>query len=120
MRIDKFLWAVRIYKTRTQATDACKNGRITISNYNVKPSREVNVGDVFSVRITPIVRTFRIKDMLHNRVGAKLVINYIDDITPPEELQKLEDMIEHNKNQRDTGAGRPTKKERREIDKLLW
>jgi ribosome-associated heat shock protein Hsp15 len=116
VRIDKFLWAVRLFKTRSIATDACKNGKILIASYNVKPSRIVNIGDIFEIKQNPIVRKYRVKQLLHNRIGAKLVADYIEEITSIEELKKLEQFKEFNYSQRDRGTGRPTKKERRDID----
>lgn len=115
VRVDKFLWAVRIYKTRSIAADACKNGRVLIAEYQVKPSRMLKVGEIFEVKQNPIFRRFKIIDVLENRVGAKLVANYIEDITPESELKKLEALKEHGVT-RERGAGRPTKKERRDID----
>jgi len=116
IRIDKYLWAVRLYKTRSQAAEACKNGRITINGMSLKPSRTIKTGDIFDMRDNPIVRRFRVKNVLQNRVGAKLVPDYLEDITPPEELEKL--FITKNLIfvKRDHGTGRPTKKERRDLE----
>lgn len=118
VRIDKFLWAVRLYKTRSQAAEACKKSHVFINENAVKASREVKIDDVFVVKKNPVNYKYRIKELLSSRVGAKLVVNYIEDITPEEELFKLE----VNKNaphfKRSRGTGRPTKKERRDIEKL--
>ncbi len=118
VRIDKFLWAVRLFKTRSQAAEACKKAKVLINNMPVKPSREINTGDVFELKKSPVLYKYRIKELLKNRVGAKLVTNYLEDITPPEELIKLE--IDKNMPylKREAGSGRPTKKERRDIDRL--
>jgi len=118
LRIDKYLWAVRLFKTRSQAAEACKKGRVLINGIPVKPSREINVDDVFEIRRSPVMYKYRVKELLSNRVGAKLVANYLENITPEEELFKLE--IERNMPyfKRDKGSGRPTKKDRRDIDRL--
>ncbi len=118
-RIDKYLWAVRLFKTRSMATDACKKGRVSINGEKVKASRTINIGDVFSVNKPPIEYTYKVKEMLKNRVGAKLVNDYIEDITPQEELDKLEE-IKMSKVQyyRPKGTGRPTKRDRRLLDEI--
>ena len=118
VRIDKFLWAVRLYKTRSQASDACKKGSVLINDYTVKPSREIKVNDVFELKKSPIKYKYRVKDLLTNRVGAKLVKNYIENLTSQEELFKLEVNQKMPHFKRERGSGRPTKKERRDIDKL--
>ena len=120
VRIDKFLWSVRVYKTRSQATEACKKGRILIEGNPVKSSRTVNVGDVIMVKKNPVVFIYKIKELLNNRVGAKLVENYIENLTSEEELQKLDVNTQVGFVKRDRGAGRPTKKERREMDKFKF
>ena len=114
-RIDKWLWAVRVYKTRSMATEACKSGRIKVEDVAVKPSREVREGMVISVHAGPITRTLKVVQLLHNRVGAKLVSDYMLDLTPAEEYAKLE-LIKQQPFKRPRGAGRPTKKERRDMD----
>ena len=81
-RIDKWLWAMRVFKTRTQATDACKKGRVTIGETVVKPSRLIHVGDVIEVRKPPITYTFRVTALSNNRLGAKLVPDYLENLTP--------------------------------------
>ncbi|UZR93072.1 RNA-binding S4 domain-containing protein [Chondrinema litorale] len=119
MRIDKFLWSVRIFKTRNVAAEACKSGRVTMSGQFVKSSRAVKEGDVIEVKKTPIWRKFKVKKLLKSRVGAKLVDEYVQDLTPAEELEKLEIIRKSGILSRPRGLGRPTKKERRDIDKLL-
>src|SRR5512147_1693006 len=118
VRIDKFLWDVRLFKSRSMAADACKSGKILMNNYPVKSSRMVSVNEIFTLRKNPVVYTYKIKEILSNRVGPKLVENYLENLTPPEELAKLE--MDYNSPfvKRERGTGRPTKKERREIDKL--
>ncbi len=118
VRIDKFLWAVRLYKTRSQAAEACKNGRILINDQPVKSSRIINKGDVFLLKKPPIIYIYKVKELLNNRVGAKLVADYLEDLTSEEELLKLELNSQTAYVKRDRGTGRPTKKERRDIDKL--
>lgn len=118
VRIDKYLWAVRLFKTRSIAADACKSGKILINDYPVKSSRLVAINDIFKLKKNPVVYTYRVKEILSNRVGPKLVENYLEDLTPPEELMKLEIDQQMPFVRRDRGTGRPTKKERREIDKL--
>ena len=114
-RIDKWLWAVRAFKTRSQASEACRAGKVKVDDQPVKPSRMVTKDMIITVQSGPIKRQFKVIELLHNRVGAKLVSQYMEDLTPEEEYQKLE-MIRSNQMKRDRGAGRPTKKERREMD----
>ena len=116
-RIDKYLWSVRIYKTRALATEACKKGRVMIGDMSVKPSRSIRSGDTITVRRAPVNYTFKVLDPIQKRVGAKLVENFIEDVTPQEELDKLT-MKDDFYLSRDRGAGRPTKKERRLLDNL--
>lgn len=119
VRIDKFLWAMRIYKTRSIATDACKNGRITMNGVQLKPSRTFHVGDTFSIRKGPITYTYRILQLCQNRLGAKMVPEYIRDITAPEQLELLELARLAGQSGRDRGTGRPTKKDRRDIETFM-
>lgn len=118
VRIDKWLWAVRIYKTRALATEACKNGRVKMEGQPVKPSRIPKIGDVIEVHLNPLNKTIRVKALLHNRVGAKLVPDYLDDLTPAEEYERVELIREFNSEFRPRGSGRPTKADRRQIDNL--
>ena len=118
IRIDKWLWAVRVFKTRSQATDACKSGKIKIDDTTVKPSREIKLNDEIFVQINHITRTLKVIGLLKNRVAAKLVSDYMEDLTPSEEYDKEKIKREINYEYRDRGLGRPTKKERRLIDRL--
>jgi ribosome-associated heat shock protein Hsp15 len=118
LRIDKWLWAVRIYKTRSEATEACRNGRIAVGGAVAKPSKEVKVGDVVTVRKNPVTYTIRVLELVQNRQPARNVPLYAENITPEEELMKL-DRTRFAFGQRDRGTGRPTKKERREVDDLM-
>lgn len=119
VRIDKFLWSVRIYATRSLATEECKKGRITIGGVEVKAARVVKVGDVILVRKNPVTYSYKVLELLGKRVGAKLVTQYIEDITSPEELLKLDDSHGGALFSRDRGAGRPTKKDRRDIGRVI-
>jgi ribosome-associated heat shock protein Hsp15 len=118
VRIDKFLWSVRLYKTRSIATDECRKGRIFIDNIQVKPSRLVGAGEIILVKKPPVNYTYRIIEPIENRVSAKLVEQYMLDLTPEEEKVKLDVKQSAGVIFRDKGTGRPTKKERRLIDKL--
>ncbi|MEG1665022.1 MAG: S4 domain-containing protein [Mucinivorans sp.] len=118
IRADKFLWSVRLYKTRSDAAEAIHSGRISISGVQIKPSREITTGDVIEIRRPPVTYSYRVKELIDKRQGAKLVPQYIDDITPAKELEKLEMAAMTTYALRDRGAGRPTKRERRELDKL--
>ena len=115
-RLDKWLWAARIYKTRTMAIDACKNGRVTQQGRRLKPSHMVKAGDELDVRKPPITYSFRIKQTIENRVGAKLVPEVLENITKPEQYEILEMSRIGGFVNRARGTGRPTKKERREMD----
>lgn len=119
VRVDKYLFAMRLYKTRTIAADACKKGRITMGGAQLKPSRTFHIGDIFSVRKGPITYTYRIKQLSENRLGAKLVPDYLQDITAPDQLELLELARLAGQTGRDRGTGRPTKKDRREIETFL-
>lgn len=117
VRVDKWLWAVRLFKTRSQATEACKKGRVFVNDEEVKPSRMLKVADVVEVKKPPVLFRYKVLELLNNRVGAKLVANYLEDITPDQEVVKLDMMRMNLGGYRDRGAGRPTKKERRLLDK---
>lgn len=118
VRIDKWLWAVRIFKTRNQATTACKKGKILIKNKPVKPSRIIDIDDIVVIKKLPVVYTYRIKELLEKRVAARQVNQYIEDLTSDEELKKLKIRQMQNFIIREKGMGRPTKKERRTLDRL--
>lgn len=117
-RIDKWLWSVRIFKTRTLAADACKKGRVTINDAQVKPAKDVRTGDMVTVRKPPVVYTFRVLGIPSNRVGAKLIATYLENLTPQSELDKLDPDFMAFNGIRERGAGRPTKKERRTLDEI--
>jgi len=117
LRIDKFLWAVRIYKTRSLATDACNGGKVKVESKSVKPSHQTKLGEVFKVTQRYLTRTYKIIALVENRISAKNISDYIEDLTPQEELDKLKTERFTSYVQRYKGTGRPTKKERRLIDK---
>ena len=116
VRVDKWLWAVRIYKTRSQASEACRKGHVSIGNLPVKPSRSVHIGEVVKVRKSPITRSFKILELSEKRMSAKLTADYLEDVTPPEVLEREEMQKNMRWLERDRGTGRPTKKDRRELD----
>ncbi|HEX7585028.1 MAG TPA: RNA-binding S4 domain-containing protein [Prolixibacteraceae bacterium] len=118
VRVDKWLWAVRIYKTRSLATEACRSGRVRIGGQIVKPSREMRVSDEVSMHLGIYTKSIRVIALLHNRVSAALVPNFLEDITPQSELDKLKIQQEMKPEFRPRGVGRPTKKHRRLIDRL--
>ena len=118
VRVDKWLWAMRVFKTRTIATDACKKGRVTVGGAVVKPSRTIKVGDVIDVKKPPITYSFRVKALTQNRLGAKLVENYLENITPKSqyeilEMAKISGFVDRRK-----GLGRPTKRDQRDLSRF--
>ena len=117
VRIDKWLWATRIYKTRSQATEACKKGKVIINKIPVKPSRIVKIGEEIQVKKLPVIYTYKVKGLLEKRISAQLVHDYMKDLTSNIELQKLK-LKNDNFFVREKGSGRPTKKERRIIENL--
>ena len=117
-RIDKWLWAVRIYKTRSIATEACAGGKVKIDGNTVKASRMVRKGDIIQVRKRVIKYEYKVLKIAEKRMGAKLVPDFLEDITPEEELDKLESAHKQPLQTREKGQGRPTKKERRVMDKV--
>ena len=118
VRIDKFMWATRIFKTRTIATEACKKGRVMLDGVAVKPSRMIKVGDVIQVRKPPVTYYFRVIALSENRMGAKLVPGYLENITPPEQYELLEMSRLSGFIGRARGTGRPTKKDRRSLEEF--
>ncbi len=118
-RLDKWLWASRIFKTRSIAAEACKNGRVTKDGVTMKPSRMVKVGEVISVRKPPITYSFKILNAIENRVGAKLVPEVYENVTDPKQYELLEMSRISGFIDRQKGTGRPTKKDRREIEAFV-
>jgi ribosome-associated heat shock protein Hsp15 len=119
VRMDKWLWAVRVFKTRGLASDACRHGTITIGGLPVKASREVKINDVIVVKKDELTRTFKVLQLLQQRVGASVAKEYVEDQTPASELQKTREPRFEPVFFRPKGAGRPTKKERRAINDIL-
>ena len=118
LRIDKYLWAIRVYKTRTDATDACKGGKVRVNGADTKPSKSVKVGDTIVARKGAVTYTYKVLQLIDKRQGAKLVPNYAENLTPEEEIAKLRTPVETFFLKRDRGTGRPTKKDRRQMDSL--
>lgn len=117
-RIDKWLWMVRVFKTRNLASEACRKGRVFVNGLEAKASKEVEEWDTISVRKPPVLYTFTIVGIPKNRIGAKLIHEYLKDITPADELEKLNVKLSAFQGYRPPGAGRPTKKERRTLDEI--
>ncbi|MEI7596991.1 MAG: RNA-binding S4 domain-containing protein [Bacteroidota bacterium] len=119
VRMDKWLWSVRLFKTRSLATDACNAGKVKINGTPAKPSRNVKVGEELTVQIEQIRKTIKVLALLDKRVGAPLVAQFMEDLTPKEEYSKIDILIKRPLLVRDRGTGRPSKKDRRDIDKVL-
>ncbi len=118
VRIDKYLWAVRLFKTRSMAAEACKKGKVSMNNMSVKSSRVIKAGDEIDIRIPPITRRYKVLDVAEKRMGAKLTPDFVKDITPVDQLEMLElSKLAGNAN-RARGLGRPTKKDRRDLERL--
>ncbi|MDR2293223.1 MAG: RNA-binding S4 domain-containing protein [Prevotellaceae bacterium] len=119
VRIDKWLWAVRIYKTRSEAANACKRGKVTINNIECKPSRIIKKGEIIVIHKLPVTYTYRVTDIIENRQSVKNAVQYAENLTPQEEIAKLNIKNVTVFAYRDKGSGRPTKKERRILDNLM-
>ena len=116
IRIDKWLWAVRLYKTRSLASEACKKGKVLVQNVQVKPSRVVKVGDIIQIKRNPVLYSFRVLALAQNRMNAKLVPEFMENVTTPDQLELIELGKIASQTGRARGAGRPTKKERRDME----
>ncbi|ASB48589.1 RNA-binding S4 domain-containing protein [Alkalitalea saponilacus] len=119
VRIDKYLWAVRLFKTRSIATEACKKGKVMMDGVTVKSSRTLKPGDIVEIKDPPIIRKYKVLDVAEKRMGAKLTPEYIKEVTSHEELEVMELTRLANKMNRNKGTGRPTKKERRDLDSFF-
>lgn len=119
VRIDKWLWAVRLFKTRSVAAEACKKGKVLIKGVEAKPSRNIKVGDVICVKKNPVLFSFEVLALSENRMGARLVPEYMKNITTPDQLELYELGKIAAQNNREKGTGRPTKKERRDLDEFF-
>ncbi len=118
LRIDKYLWAIRLFKTRSLATDACNAGRVKLNGQNIKPAYAVKIGDAFQIQKGIERKTIKVIDLLKQRVDAKTAVQFYEDLTPEEETQAYKSAFHAPVLRRDRGAGRPTKRDRREIDNL--
>ncbi|HHU40826.1 MAG TPA: RNA-binding S4 domain-containing protein [Fermentimonas caenicola] len=118
VRVDKWLWAVRIFKTRTIASEACKKGRVMVNNISVKPSRTIRKGDIIQVRKPPVTYSFKVLALADKRMGAKMVPDFMENITPPDQYEILELNSISGFVDRQRGTGRPTKKERRDLEQF--
>ena len=118
LRIDKYLWSIRAFKTRTLASDACKAGRVKLNGNNIKPSHEVKIGEVYQLSKGIERKVVKVTGLLESRVDAKAAVNFYEDVTPVEQTQAFKSMFNAPMLSRDRGTGRPTKKDRREIDDL--
>ncbi len=118
-RLDKFIWAVRLYKTRTLASSACKNNQVSINGEVAKPSKNIKVNDIISLKKNAVVFKYKVVLELEKRVGAKLVQDYILDVTEPDQVEKFKTILATKKVYREHGLGRPTKKDRRDINKFF-
>lgn len=118
VRIDKWLWAVRIFKTRSLASEACKKGKVTINGVSVKPSRDVRLNEIINLRVPPITRSYQVLAISGKRMSAKLAVDFVKDVTAQDQLDLLDATKNFGFEKRDRGTGRPTKYERRVIDKL--
>lgn len=119
VRIDKYLWAIRVYKTRSEATDACNGNKVRVNSATAKPSKAVKHGDLIEVHKGPATLSYKVLQLSENRMGAALVPDYAEDLTPDSERAKFHTPHETIILRRDKGAGRPTKKDRRELDALM-
>jgi ribosome-associated heat shock protein Hsp15 len=118
LRIDKYLWAIRMFKTRTLASDACKAGRVKLEGNNIKPSHEVKLGETYQISKGPDRKIIKVTGLLESRVDAKTAVGFYEDITPVEQTAAFKSMFHAPVLKRDSGTGRPTKRNRREIDDL--
>lgn len=119
VRIDKYLWAIRVFKTRSEAAEACRTGKVSVNGTQTKSSREIKAGDAIEVRKGAVHYSYTVIEPIDKRQGAKLVDQYAENTTPQSELDKLVAPVETIFLKRDRGSGRPTKKERRDIDRLI-
>jgi len=118
VRIDKWMWAVRIFKTRSMAAEACKKGKISINGVNIKASREIKLDEIVDIRVPPITRSYKVKAISGRRMSAKLAVDFVEDVTAQDQLDLLNATKNFGFERRQKGVGRPTKHDRRLIDKL--
>lgn len=118
VRIDKWMWAVRIFKTRSMAAEACKKGKVSINGINIKASREIKLNEIVEIRVPPITRSYKVKAISGKRMSAKLAVDFVEDVTAQDQLDLLNATKSFGFERRQKGVGRPTKQDRRLIDKL--
>lgn len=118
LRLDKWLWAIRVFKTRSLASEACKGGRVKIEGVSAKASRDLKIGDIIEFKAGHLDKRIKVVQLIKNRVNATLAVQNYEDLTPPEEYERLEFINQMRVEKRDRGTGRPSKKDRRDIDKL--
>lgn len=118
LRLDKWLWAIRAFKTRSLASEACKGGRVKIEGVSAKASRDLKIGDIIEFKAGHLDKRIKVVQLIKNRVNATLAVQNYEDLTPPEEYERVEFMNQMNVGKRDRGAGRPSKRDRRDIEKL--
>lgn len=119
VRLDRWLWAVRLFRTRGQAAEACRGGKVHASGEKLKPSRTVRVGELLEVSKEGVLREIKVVGLLEKRVGAPLVPSFMEDLTPPERYEEKQETLAQNLLRRDSGLGRPTKRDRRDIERLF-
>ena len=119
MRVDKYIWHTRLFKTRSKATKACKDGKVLVNEAGVKPSYELNKNDTIGIRQNGVILSYKVIDFPKNRVGAKLVADFMVDVTPEETKEKLQTIQESQRQYRGYGTGKPSKKDRRDINKFF-
>ena len=119
-RLDKWLWSVRVFKTRSDATAACRNGAAQVNGQPAKPARNVHAGEVVAVRVGLVTRTLKVTGLPRARVGAKLLPQFVEDLTPPAEYEKARQARVEHMLARERGQGRPTKRDRRSLAQLFW
>lgn len=118
VRVDKWLWAVRIFKTRSIASEACKKSKVSINGVPVKPSRDIKLNEVVDIKFPPIIRSYKVLNISGKRMGAKLAVDFVEDVTAQDQLDLLNATKNYGFEQRQRGVGRPTKHDRRMIEKL--
>lgn len=118
LRLDKWLWAIRAFKTRSLASEACKGGRVKIEGVSAKASRDLKIGDIIEFKAGHLDKRIKVVQLIKNRVNATLAVQNYEDLTPPEEYERLEFINQMKVEKRDRGAGRPSKRDRRDIEKL--
>lgn len=120
VRLDKYLWSIRLYKTRALASEACRAGRIKMAGQVLKASHDVKIGETYDILQDQLHKVIQVKELLGNRISAKLIENYFTDLTPQEEYERIQLARQYGFERRDRGVGRPTKKDRRTIEEFKY